>query len=296
MALWSGGYIGGTFAVRNGPPLTMSFYRFVIGAVLMTAIALATRASWPRDRASWLRLAVIGVLMNTVQFTGVYLGMDSGVSAGLTSLIICSSPMVVAVLAVPLLGERVSARQALGTALGVAGVLVAVSGNLDLEHLAGVALVLLGMAGMVGGTLVQSRHGARVDLRAGLAIQLTAAAIVQLPFTILHAGGLDGLILSLTTPALLSLGWIAIVNSLAGLGVFYTLIRRTSAGTASSYLYLVPSVTALLGWPLLGQPLTVATLTGLAVSLGGVALFVLGGRRDARRRLTETPAAARPRR
>jgi drug/metabolite transporter (DMT)-like permease len=56
--------------------------------------------------------------------------------------------------------------------------------------------------------------------------------------------------------------------------VLFTLLRTRTGGAATSLLYLVPPVTALLAVPLLHQPLTSAIIVGMIVSGVGVALAV----------------------
>ncbi|MGH3086912.1 MAG: DMT family transporter, partial [Rubrobacteraceae bacterium] len=114
----SSGYLAGSIGVRSGSPLALLFWRFLIGLVVLGAIALVTRAPWPREARVWMHLLVIGVLLQAVQLGALYLGLGVGVPAGTASLIINCCPLFVAAAAVPLFSERLSGRQWLGLALG----------------------------------------------------------------------------------------------------------------------------------------------------------------------------------
>ncbi|HZC28204.1 MAG TPA: DMT family transporter, partial [Gaiellaceae bacterium] len=82
--------------------------------------------------------------------------------------------------------------------------------------------------------------------------------------------------------------------SIGGTGVAYVLYYALLAGAGASrsilITYLVPAIALAYGALLLGEPLTVAAVGGLALVLGGVALGT-GVVRPARRR---SPAGAAP--
>src|SRR5689334_7761462 len=95
IGVWSSGYIGGSLATAAIAPLAANLWRFVIGGVLLAGIARRRREAWPRGRGL-AAAALIGVLLFTVQFGGLYTGMASGTPAATTALIACSAPLLVA--------------------------------------------------------------------------------------------------------------------------------------------------------------------------------------------------------
>ena len=66
--------------------------------------------------------------------------------------------------------------------------------------------------------------------------------------------------------------------SLGGSSLLYMLIQRGTATAVTSLLYLVPPCTALMAWLLFAEPITVATLVGIAMTAVGVSLVVRGER------------------
>src|SRR5438128_10270097 len=81
--LWSSGFIAGALATRaRDPALTMTFWRFLVAAPLMGLIALVTRARWPREIRVIVPVVLVGVLLQTVQFTGLYVSLQYLVPAG----------------------------------------------------------------------------------------------------------------------------------------------------------------------------------------------------------------------
>lgn len=269
VAFWSGGYLVGAIGTRAAPPLTLLFWRFAVALVVLAGIAVATRAPWPRGRHAWGHLLVTGLLLQTGQFAGVYLALDLGTPAGLAALVVSSSPLVISVLAVPLFGEHLVGRQWLGLAVGLVGVVAAVGAELSAGGgLAGLALVVLGAAGFIAGTLYQKRFGQTMDLRTGGVVQLIGATAGSA----VVAAWLSGFTLPWTTPAIGSVVFLAIVNSILAFSFYFWLLRHRGGGAATSYLFLVPPTTALLAVPILGEPLNPAALVGIALAAVGVAL------------------------
>lgn len=263
--VWSSGFIVGTLAVRHAPGLSILFWRMTVATLAMAAIALAVRAPWPRERGAIAQMVIVGLLLQAAQFVGIFLALQYGVAAGLVALLAGSSPMLVAVLATFLLDEHLEPVQWLGSAIGVAGVVLAVAEELNGGGSAlGFLFAVIGLTGLVGGTLVQRASGASVDPRAANAIQLAVAAVVIAPL----AAFTDGF--SLTAQALAPLAWLIFGLSIGAVMLFFWLLRNEKSGEATSFLYLVPATTAIAGVPILGQPLSMGAVAGLALALIGV--------------------------
>jgi drug/metabolite transporter (DMT)-like permease len=267
--LWSSGYLAGGLGTRDVPGLSLTTWRLLLAGALMVVLALVTGAPWPRGRREWRDLVVGGLLLQAVQFGGGYTALGLGVPAGLAALVLCLSPVLVAVLGGPLLGERLGPLGWVGTAIAVAGALVA-----GLEHLhdggsaAGLALLALGLIGLAAGTVHQKRVVV-MDLRSGTAVQALVGAVVLAPLAVLVDGGL---VLPYTATGLGALAWLVVVSSGVCFLLLFVLLRRGTAAGVSGLLYLVPPVTAVLAVPVLGQPLEPQTLAGLAITLAGVAV------------------------
>jgi drug/metabolite transporter (DMT)-like permease len=265
--LWSSGFIIGAVATRHANALAVTGWRLLAATVVMAAIAVATRAPWPRRRRDIAHVASVGVLLQAVQFAGVYLALQHGVPAGLAALLAGSSPLVVGVVATALLDEHLTRRQWAGAAVGVAGVALAVLDQLRGSVTAGgFGFAVLGLAGLVAGTLVQRRFGADVDLRCANTIQLAVGALVLLPIAALT----QGLALPLTAPVLAPMIWLTFANSIFAVLLFFWLLRREKSGEATSFLYVVPAATALVAVPVLHQPLGAGVIVGLVFSFTGL--------------------------
>jgi drug/metabolite transporter (DMT)-like permease len=279
--LWSCGYIAGAIGTRDTPAFALTSWRFLIAAAALALVAVATRAPWPRTRREWRDLVITGVLMQGVQFGAGYAAIGLGVPASLAAMVLCLSPVLVAVASGPVLGERLGRIGIVGSVLAVLGALIAGLGHLDDGgSAAGFALLLVGLVGFAGGTLYQKKRGATMDLRTGTSVQLLAGAAVVVPAALLVDGGLP---LPGTAAGAGALAWLAIGNSVGAALLLFVLLRRGTGAGVSGLLYLVPPVTALLAVPLLGQPIGLETLVGLAVTLAGVLLVNRDGKPSGRK-------------
>jgi drug/metabolite transporter (DMT)-like permease len=267
--VWSSGYISGPAAVDAAAPFSVLAWRFVIAAVLAVGLALALRRPTRMDRDTLGRVAAVGLVMNALQFGLMYVAFDLGLGATLASLFHALSPVLTALLAAALLGERVSVVQVLGFVMGVAGVLIVLGA--DLGQAGGPLAVLVGGLSMLTlslGTLGQRWIGAQPDLLWSAAVQFAVSAPPLLAMGWLTEGLWP---VTDTRTAVVSVLLLAIVNSIVGLMLLALLVLRGGSGAAASLFFLSPPVTAVLAWLVLDETLSVTQLVGLVVAVVGVA-------------------------
>lgn len=122
-ALWALIGVLGTLAIRRGvAPLEIAFWRAAIGGALFAVHAAATRARPPRggDLARTVAFGIAGV---SVFFAAYQLAVRHG-GASLASVLLYTAPAFVAVLSVPVLGERLGRRELLAVVASVVGVAI----------------------------------------------------------------------------------------------------------------------------------------------------------------------------
>ena len=271
--LWSSGYIVAKFTIAYAEPFTILLIRFAIVSVLFAALAVAMRAPWPKGWRAFAHLAIVGVLLQTTYLGGIYASFEFGFPAGVSALVMALQPSITAIAVGPLFGEPVSLRQWLGLALGFAGVALVLGNKIhfDFEGWAGIGFSLLALAGITIATLYQKRFGGGADLRTTQAVQYGFAAIATGPIVAaIGPGTIDW-----TTPFVLGLAWMILPLSAGTYTLFLWLIRRNAATRLTSYLYLVPPVTALIAWAMFGETMGPLALAGMLLAVGGVALVVV---------------------
>lgn len=268
IGMWSSGYVVGKLALPYAGPFTLLSLRFGVAALVLLVLALAARAPWPGDLRQFGHLVVVGLLIQALQFSGLYTSLKLGVSAGESALIVGTMPVLTALGAGLFLGEKTHARQWLGMAVGVLGVALVVWHKLG-PGSAGAgayAAAVVALLGVTLGTLYQKKFCAGMDLRTGGCIQLAVATLVALPLA-LH---LEGFAVQWTPAFLFASSWLSIVNSIGATSLLFVLMRKGEAGKVASLFYLIPGVTALIAFAVLGETLGPLSLAGFAATAGAV--------------------------
>ncbi len=271
--LWSTGFVGAKYGLPYADPFPFLALRLVLAAGLLALLSAVTRSPLPRGPVQYRSAAVVGVLLHAGYLGGVFSGIALGVPAGVAAVITSLQPVLTAVLAVRVLDEPLLPRQLAGLVLGVGGVALVLapglagSGSLPVTGVAGCVLALVSGT---AATLYQKRHGGAVPLLSGTAVQYAAAAAVLL----LAAAVTGQSRIDVTGEFLLALGWLVVVLSLGAVLLLLVLLRRGTAASVSSLLYLVPPATALEALLLFDERLAAVSVAGIAVAATGVALVV----------------------
>ena len=267
--LWSTGFIGARYGLPYIEPFTFLAVRMGFVVVAMGAIALATRARWPRGAEIGHSL-VAASLVHGAYLGGVFIAISQGVPAGISALIPGLQPILTSTIANRFMGEKVTLAQWFGLALGFVGVLLVlhdrsiVLAGSPLGWIAsGVSLI-----GITLGALYQKRFCGAIDWRAGNTVQYIGAAVL---FT-LCAFVFETRTIQWSGELIFAIAWLVFVLSIAAVALMYWLIRRSAATGFASLFYLVPAVTALFAYALFGEKLDALSIAGMALCAAGVVL------------------------
>ena len=269
--LWSTGFIGAKFGLPYAEPVTFLCVRYLLVIAVMGGVALATRAPWPHAPRQWLHIGVTGLLVHATYLGGVFMAISHGLPAGIASLVVGLQPLLTALGAGVLLGEKVLPRQWAGLVLGFGGVGLVVSHKVAAaasapELTAMLTPVLVALVGITAGTLYQKRFCPAFDLRTGSVIQFVPCLIVSA----LVASQTETMLITWSGQFVFALGWLVLVLSVGAISLLNLLIRSGSAVNVASLFYLTPPTTALIAWGVFGETLTGLALAGMAITVFGV--------------------------
>ncbi|WP_232827857.1 DMT family transporter [Marinomonas shanghaiensis] len=269
IVLWSSGYIGGAIGLDYAEPFTMTLFRFGSAAAILTIVSLLMKAPWPKGK-KFLHVGVVGVLIQAVQFGGLYSGMNLGVPAGVSALIVGTMPILTAIGAGFFLGETVTKKQWGGLLLGICGVALVVSEGLNFTDInpMGYFFVIIALLGITSGALYQKKFCQSMDLRSGGAIQLTIAAMIMW----LLASNFETMTVQWSFGFIASTAWLALMNSIGAISLMYLLLRRGKASAVSSLFFLIPPTTAIMATLVLGDDFELVEMLGFTVAVSGVYL------------------------
>jgi drug/metabolite transporter (DMT)-like permease len=271
--LWSSSFLTARIGLKLVTPLLFVAVRLVAAALILSAVMAARRESWTPVRGRWHHLAIAGALVNGLTLAPFHVGMVT-VDAAVMALVQAMSPLLIALLAGPLLNERLRASQWIGVLLGFAGVLLVVGPRAaqGQAELTAILLGLLGVLGLAGGTLYFGRWGRGVSLLPATTVQLGSAAVLVVLAMLLFETPRA----TWSPAAVGTVAWNVAVVSIGGMSLYYFMLNRGAAGRVAASFYLVPGVVALLSWWLLGETLTPLGLGGLALASLGVWLTQAG--------------------
>jgi drug/metabolite transporter (DMT)-like permease len=261
--LWASSFVAARVGLRFLSPLLFVTVRLIAASMVLCCVTLLLRRPLRGLAGRWTHCAVSGVLINTVLLMTAHYAMVHTAAAPI-ALVQSLNPLLTALLAWPLLGERLRLLQWLGLLLGAAGVVLVVglAARRSTVELKGLLLTAAGVVGLCSGTLYFGRFCRGVPILEGTTVQLVAAAIAGVVAT----AAFETPRAVWNGPAIGAIAWNAGAVSLGGMALYYLMLKRGTAARATSNFYLVPGTAAFMAWALLGEPLSVLTAAGLAVS------------------------------
>lgn len=265
-ALWGVNFVVIELGLDHFPPLLFSALRFLVAAV--PAIFLLGRPS-----VAWKWVVGVGLVLGVGKFGLLFIGMDQGMPAGLSSLVLQVQAVFTALFAALALSERPGRVRLAGMAVALAGIgVAAVDEGAGGPVLAFVLVV--GAAACWGVSNVLTRRAAPKD---ALTFMVWVSAVPVLP--------LLGLSLLFEGPdrdaeALAALDWsgagiilfVAWVSTVFGFGAWGFLLRQYPASSVAPFTLLVPVFGMSSAALVLGEEVSPLRWCAAALLVGGVAL------------------------
>ena len=264
-ALWGSSYMFIKIGLDDLSPAGVVFARTLLGALALLPFALRRGAF--RGVRPLLPLLVV---LAAVQVAGPFLLISAGeqhISSGLAGILVASAPIFTALLA-PVFdsSERSNGTALAGIVIGIVG--VGLIFGVDLgdagSALGGGAMVLAASLGYaIGGFMVKKNFSA-LDAIGVVTVTMALSALLSLPVAVAtppaDVPGGD------TIAAMLALG---IGGTGIAFAIFYTLIAQLGPAKASLVAYIAPGFAVFYGVALRGEELTVTTVAGLILIVGG---------------------------
>lgn len=271
-SVWGASYLFIKVAVDEIEPAPMMALRALLAGVVLLGY-LVWRTDWTRAwtdlRAAWRHCLVLGILNAALPFWLIAWGQQH-IDSGLAAVVQASVPIFNALVLLRVIPhERLSRSRALGLGIGIVGVAV-VTGI----HPGGGWWAIAGALAVVASSLAYASAGVYGQLAvSGTAGPVLAAGsmlvggLILLPLALLQLPrNLPGWEATSSLLALTLLG-----TALAQLILFRILALHGSA-RLSLVTYLMPGFALVYGALILDERITLSTLLGLALILGGISL------------------------
>jgi O-acetylserine/cysteine efflux transporter len=260
---WAGTFIAQRYALEDLPPGWMAGLRLALAALVLLPFAGGLRRFGRRE----LRWLAVLALLNQLGFVGLQIAGLETIGAGPTAAIIYVQPVLVVLAAAPVLGEELTSRRLAGAALGFAGVAIVSFHQASEANVTGVLLLLGAAVCWAAGTVLAS--AARLPVLPAVAGQHMLAAPVMLAIAALTES-----LPAFTGRAVSGVLFAGLAGSALGWLILGRLLERGEAGAVTTRLFTVPILAGVLGVLLLGEPLTVELVAGIALVGAAVRLTV----------------------
>jgi drug/metabolite transporter (DMT)-like permease len=274
-------FFGGTFvAAKAGlayfPPLLFVALRFdVAAAVMLGYVALTTSRAdlFPRTRGDVAGILATGVLAIGLTNALLFVGQEY-VTSAVAAIIYSLNPIMTPVFAAAMLSdERLSRRGAAGMVLGLVGVGLVASpdpANL-LGGAVGKGILLAGAVSAALGAVLIRRARSTISSTVRVAWGLPVAAALCHLFA--RASGESPAAIDWTGEAVLALGYVSVFAGVFAYIAYFALIDEAGAIRANLIFYVVPVVSTLGGWALLGETVDALAIAGFLTIFAGFAVL-----------------------
>jgi O-acetylserine/cysteine efflux transporter len=278
-AIWGFNFVVLKVGLDEFPPILFSALRFLSAAV--PAIFFVGRPS-----VAWRWVISVGLVLGVAKFSFLFVGLDAGMPAGLSSLVLQSQVIFTTVFAAVVLRERPKPVQITGIALAVAGIgLIAWDYGLSSPLLGFVLVIAAAVCWGVSNVLM--RYARPADT---LRFMVWVSAVAVLPLFALSLLTEDVSALGrLNWAGVGAIGYVSWISTLLGFGVWGFLLRRYESSVVAPFSLLVPVFGMFSAWALLGEDLSGLQAAAGGLVLAGLAIPQLVGRRAARTEVRPEP-------
>ncbi|AWM01063.1 DMT family transporter [Bradyrhizobium amphicarpaeae] len=273
--LWGGSFFFNGAALRELPPLTLVFLRVSLGAAMLLPLLRMQGIGLPSGIAGWTPFVTIGLLNNVIPFSLIVIG-QTFIPSGLASILNATTPLFTVLVMAATGEEALQIRRAAGVALGLVGVVILRGWGIETTPGQGLGILLcLGGALSYGFAALAARRllkdspplgTATFQLMASTVMLAVVAGVAEQPWRLAMPG-------VATWSAVLGLA--ALSTALAYI-VFFQIVRRSGASNVMLVTLLIPVTAILLGWLVLGEPISTREIAGAIII--GSALLVIDGR------------------
>ena len=265
--LWSSAFISGQFIVLSSSPFAALFFRFIIVSICFLIFAFYLKEKILVESNLIFQSSVTGILFHGFYLGGVFFSYSVGLSATLSALIVGLQPILTNIFSGPILKEKVNFVQWIGITLGFTGTIMVIGNDIGISiPILGVIASIIALLGATTATIWQKKFTNNISLSVNNFYQAFAAAIFLIAISFLF----ETPYIIFDNRFIVSMGWQIIMVSFGAYAILMYLIKKGTASKTSNLFFLVPPVTAIMAYFILGEELYLIDIFGLAICAFGV--------------------------
>ena len=287
VVVWGLNFVVMKWGLATLSPLVLCALRFLAASL---PFLLFVR---PPRHLSWGVMAAYGLVQGVGQFGLLFTGMQLGMPAGMSSVVLQTQAFITMLMAAALLGETPHRWQWLGLCIAIGG--LAFIGAAHGDGASGMTLagflLTVGAAAMWAGSNLLTRVAARQGPYEPVSFIVWSSVFPIVPLLLLACvvDGSEAVVQQLRGLGGRELGvvaYLALLSTLLGYGLWTRLLQRYAASTVAPLSLLVPVVGLLSAMLLLGERPTAWQWMGTLGVLAGMVINQFGGLWAKRRRGT----------
>jgi|TARA_B100000401_G_C52730646_1_gene683361 drug/metabolite transporter (DMT)-like permease len=265
--LWSSAFITTKPIVNNSDPFSALAFRFFFVSVGFYLFSIYLRNSIIVKKKNLVESILSGVLFHGFYLGGVFFSISIGMPAGIAALIVTLQPILTNLFSGPILDEKVSIKQWIGAFLGFIGATLVLGLDLGSEIPSlGFIATVIALIAITASTIWQKKLSNNLPLSVSNFYQAIGGCLFHVLVVIFFTGAF----IDFTPTFLIAMSHQIFLVSFGAFTILMFLIKKNSASKTVSIFFLIPAISALMGWFFLDEILTTIDLIGFFVATVGV--------------------------
>ncbi|WP_288350325.1 EamA family transporter [uncultured Thalassospira sp.] len=272
VTIWGANFTVIKLGLGEMPPILLSSLRFAFAA--LPAVFFL-----PRPKCPWKYVVGFGVVLGCIKFSLLFLGMDLGLSAGISSLVLQLQAFFTLILGVFLLGEKIGPHRIIAMLVAFCGVGLLLFVSDGSITVIGLALVIAAAAAWGIANIIMKRAGS-VQM---LSFVVWASLIPPIPLAILSfltedRANLASLGDQISWIGIGSILYLAYPVTLLGFAIWGRLLATLPVGLVAPFTLLVPIVGMATSALVLGEDFGPIKIVSAILVMTGLMINVFGGK------------------
>lgn len=271
--LWGSLYVVNKYVLNILPPFTVLCGRYIAAAVAMVPVLLV-RGRQPMEKGDRKYLLLLGVLGYAIAIGMQTLGTKFS-NASLGSLLNSLNPVVIILMAVPLLGEKITRSKVLALVSSLIGVYIIVGGGLEGNIVLGVLFSLLSVVLWSFVSVCMRKVTQKYDPFTITTYGVLIAGLCMLPVSFWELARVDFAV-QMDWKILLGICYMGMVCTGFTHFMWNWSLSKVEAGKCSLFYPIQPLSATLLGAIFLKEQVGIRFVLGGLLIIGGILISVLG--------------------
>ena len=265
--LWSSAFITTKPIVDNSDPFSALAFRFFFVAIGFFLFCLYSKSSIIIKKTNLIESIFSGILFHGLYLGGVFFSISIGMPAGIAALIVTLQPVLTNILSGPILNEKITIKQWIGAFLGFVGAILVLGFDLgsDIPTL-GLIATVIALIAITSSTIWQKKLSNNLPLSVSNFYQAIGGCLFHTVLVIFFAEPF----IDFSSTFIIAMCHQIFLVSFGAFTILMFLIKKNSASKTVSIFFLIPAVSAFMGWFFLGEILTLIDLIGFFIATIGV--------------------------